>query len=229
MTTLAYVRSACRLTIAATAIVDATLDGWIADALRFHSVQFPRRARVDLACTAGTQEYALPEDIAGATGGDIYRVLEVGLVQAGEAHPLQLVTPLSPRMFGGGRYCAVVTADIEDTDNEFAILVAELVATGDVLQVTVACSWPIPTVGSDDDVVLVPAGHLEALIAFVEFRVHWALETDEAINLGNVSILLSQLGTEARMAWRRYKEIVERLEAVAPTSSGRVVWGRIGL
>ena len=140
-----------------------------------------------------------------------------------------MVTPLSPRMFGGGRYCAVVTADIEDTDNEFAILVAEPVATGDVLQVTVACSWPIPTVGSDDDVVLVPAGHLEALIAFVEFRVHWALETDEAINLGNVSILLSQLGTEARMAWRRYKEIVERLEAVAPTPSGRVVWGRIGL
>ena len=44
MTTLADVRAACRLTIASTAIVDATLDGWIADALRFHSVQFPRRA-----------------------------------------------------------------------------------------------------------------------------------------------------------------------------------------
>ena len=224
MTTLADVRAACRLTVAATAIVDATLDGWIADALRFHSVQFPRRARVDLDCTAGTQEYDLPSDV-----GDVYRVLEVGLIQAGAVHPLQMVTPLSPRMFGGGRYCAVVTAAIEDTSGEFAILVAEPVATGDVLQVTVACSWPIPTVGSDADVVLVPAGHLEALIAFVEFRVHWALETDEAINLGNVSILLSQLGTEARMAWRRYKEIVERLEAVAPTPSGRVVWERIGL
>ena len=32
MTTLADVRAACRLTVAATAIVDATLDGWIADA-----------------------------------------------------------------------------------------------------------------------------------------------------------------------------------------------------
>ena len=70
MTTLADVRAACRLTIASTAIVDATLDGWIADALRFHSVQFPRRARVDLDCTAGTQEYDLPSDV-----GDIYRVL----------------------------------------------------------------------------------------------------------------------------------------------------------
>ena len=89
-----------------------TLDGWIADALRFHSVQFPRRARVDLDCTAGTQEYDLPSDV-----GDVYRVLEVGLIQAGEAHPLPMVTPLSPRMFGGGRYCAVVTADIEDTDS----------------------------------------------------------------------------------------------------------------
>ena len=61
---------------------------------------------------------------------------------------------------------------------------AEPVATGDVLQVTVACSWPIPTVGSDADVVLVPAGHLEALIAFVEFRLHWALETDQAMTWG---------------------------------------------
>ena len=49
-----------RLTVASTAIVDATLDGWIAYVLRFHSVQFPRRVRVDLDCTAGTQEYALP-------------------------------------------------------------------------------------------------------------------------------------------------------------------------
>jgi hypothetical protein len=44
-----------------------------------------------------------------------------------------------------------------------------------------------------------------------------------------VSILLSQLGTEARMAWRRYKEIVERLEMVATAPSGRVVWSGIGL
>ena len=166
--------------------------------LRFHSVQFPRWARRGSGLHCSMQEYALPADV-----GDVYRVLEVGLVQAGEAHPLPMVTPLSPRMFGGGRYCAVMTADIAgatggDTSGEFAILAAEPVATGDVLQVTVACSLRIPTVGSDADVVLVPAGHLEALIAFVEFRVHWALETDEAINLGNVSILLSQLGTEAR-------------------------------
>ena len=73
-------------------------------------------------------------------------------------------------------------------------------ATGDVLQVTVACSWPIPTVGSDADVVLVPAGHIEARLPLSSFACIWALETDEAINLGNVSILLSQLGTER--AWR---------------------------
>jgi hypothetical protein len=224
MTTLADVRAACRLTVAATAIADATLDGWIGDALRFYSVQFPRRARVDLDCTAGTQEYPLPDDV-----GDIYRVLEVGLIQAGAAHPLQLVTPLSPRMIGGGRYCAVVTAAIEDTTNAFAILVAEPVATGDVLQVTVLCSWPIPTVGSADDVVLAPAGHLEALIAFVEFRVHWALETDEAFAVSTVSVVLSQLGENARRAWNRYKEVTDQLQWLMPAPSGRVVWGKIGL
>ena len=60
MTTLANLRAACRLTVASMAIVDDTLDGWIADALRFYSVQFPRGAAMDLDCTAGTQEYDLP-------------------------------------------------------------------------------------------------------------------------------------------------------------------------
>ena len=229
MTTLADVRAACRLTIASTAIEDDTLDTWIGDALRFHSVQFPRRARVDLDCTTGTQEYPLPDDV-----GDVYAVLEVGLVQAGEAHPLPMVTPMSPRMFSGGRYCAVVTAAIAgptgaDTNNEFAILVAEPVATGDVLQVTMSCSWPIPTVGSDDDPILVPVGHLEALIAFVEFRVHWALETNEAFAVSTVSVVLSQLGENARRAWNRYKEVTDQLQWLAPAQSGRVVWGNIGL
>jgi hypothetical protein len=224
MTTLADVRTACRLTIAAASIENDDLDAWIGEALRFHSVQFPRRARVDLDCTTGTQEYPLPDDV-----GDIYRVLEVGLIQASEVHPLPLVTPLSPRMFGGGRYCAVVTTAIEDTSGEFAILVAEPVATGDVLQVTVACSWPIPTVGSDDDVVLVPAGHIEALIAFVEFRVHWALETNEAFAVSTVSVVLSQLGENARRAWNRYKEVTDQLQWLMPAPSGRVVWGKIGL
>jgi hypothetical protein len=223
MTTLADVRAACRLTVAATEIADATLDGWIADALRFHSVQFPRRARLDLDCTAGTQEYTLPDDV-----GDVYRVLEVGLVQAGAVHALQMVTPLSPRMFGGGRYCAVVTADIEENTGEFAILVAEPVAKGDVLQVTVSCSWPIPT--EDTDPVLIPTAHWEALIAFVEFRAHWKLETDEAFTVSTVSVVLSQLGENARRAWNRYKEVTARLDEVTPRPSGSaVVWGGIGL
>ena len=69
----------------------------------------------------------------------------------------------------------------------------------------------------------------EALIAFVDFRAHAQLEALEAVNMGNVSIILSQLGQEARLAWRRYKEVVERLQDMTPAPSGRVVWGRIGL
>ena len=62
MTTLADVRAACRLTVASTAIVDDTLDGWIADALRFHSVQFPRHTWIWIARRA-RKNLNLPSDV----------------------------------------------------------------------------------------------------------------------------------------------------------------------
>ena len=100
-------------------------------------------------------------------------------------------------------------------------------STGETAIVSYSGAHWIPT--ADEESTSVPELHTEALIAFVDFRAHAQLESDEAVNLGNVSIILSQLGQEARLAWRRYKEVVERLQAMTPAPSGRVVWGRIGL
>ena len=45
-------------------------------------------------------------------------------------------------------------------------------------------SWPHSDRGQRYGRDQVPEAHIEALIAFVDFRVHWALETDEAVTWG---------------------------------------------
>ena len=109
----------------------------------------------------------------------------------------------------------------------FAVIFAEAVQTGETATVSYLGPHAVPT--TDEEATSVSEQHAEALIAFVDFRAHAELESDEAVSLSNVSIILSQLGQEARSAWRRYKEVVERLQAMTPAPNGRVVWGRIGL
>ena len=72
--------------------------------------------------------------------------------------------------------------------------------------------------------------HLEALIAFVEFRAHWELETDEAYTQSSSagSLLLSQLGENGRRAWNRWREVMQRLRPIGWTASNPT-WGDYGL
>ena len=207
---------------------DSALDRWLQDALRFYSVEFPRHWRHTLSLTTGIQAYALP-------GGHGFQALLSVEYPAGESPPrfLALVAEWSAA-FGQGRgvYAlrGVVDTTAIDADTTAGSLVfAEAVATGQTAAVEYLGAHPAPAVGDNDAVITVPEAHLEALLAFMDFRAHWALETDEAVTLSTVSIILSQLGQEARLAWRRYKEVVERLQEMTPVPSGRVTWRGIGL
>jgi len=82
--------------------------------------------------------------------------------------------------------------------------------------------YTIPTV--DGDEVPVATNHWEALIAFVDFRSHWQLSAAEAANITTNSIVLSQLSTVARMAWNRYKEIIDRITWQYRGQSAAVEW-----
>lgn len=76
----------------------------------------------------------------------------------------------------------------------------------------------------DDDEVPVPANHWEALIAFVDFRGHWQLAAGEAADMSPNTITVSQLNTAGRMAWNRYKEIIDRLTWHHRGQSATAVW-----
>ena len=95
---------------------------------------------------------------------------------------------------GGAVYA--VRGVAEEETNGSAVIFAEVVSTGETAIVSYSGAHWIPT--ADDESTSVPELHTEALIAFVDFRAHAQLESDEAVNLGNVSIILSQLGQEAR-------------------------------
>lgn len=226
-TTLTALRAQIRLQLAsASDWADNTLDGWIADAIRFYSAQFPREYYHDQSLTTGTQVYDLPSPSSGHHGF-------AGLIS------VEYPTGEDPQQFldevdewddrfqnGDEVYCLIPVADgiaIESDTEHGSIKFAETVATGETARIRYLGNHRIPTAGDDDAQITVPEQHWEALIAFVEFRSHLELEADEAVTLSNISIVLAQLGQEARYLWNRYKEIMSRLEWLESAGESAVI------
>lgn len=209
--TLATLRTQCRQLLASTTDWDnTTLDRFIADAIRFHSAQFPRRWRYSLTLTTGTQAYSLPgshtihgiRSVEYPTGEDPQVFLDTVEEWDDRFQNQDEVYAL--------RGIADDTA-IEADTAAANIVFAETVATGETAIIEYIADHPIPAAGDNDALITVPTHHWEALIAFVDFRCHWELESDEAVTVTTVSIILASLGQAARMAWNRYKEIMNAL------------------
>jgi hypothetical protein len=229
-TTLKDLRDSIRLTLTgSTPWPDATLDAWIRDAIRFYSLEFPRTWRKTQAMTTGTQAYAFP-------GGHGFMHVITVEYPSGET-PQQFLAQVdeeSEAFASGGDYYALrgVADSISDQKDDTAagyILFAPTVTTTESAIITYAGAHPLPTTADDDAQITVPVHHWEALYAFVDFRAHWELETDEALNISTVSIVLAQLGQEARRAWNRYKETIDRIRSLTGTPSKLANWKDIGL
>ena len=204
MTTLAQLLAQVRLYLAdETTWPDATLESYIADAVRFYSVEFPRRGYRSLSLTTGTQAYALWADVREVTKVEY---------PAGEspAEYLDRVPLSSAALANGGDVYALSAPAYDDYDAVANIVFGPTVATGESATVHYQGLHAIPTTGTD--VLSVPDEHLEAIHALVDFRAHWQLEAGESVSVTNSSIVLSQLGENARRAWNRYKEITARLQ-----------------
>ncbi len=220
MVTLAELIADARLYLAdVTVWPDATLTGYIQDAVRFYSVEFPRRAYRSLSLATGTQEYALWAAVRG--------VVKVEY-PAGEspAEYLDRVSFGSAALVNGDDVYAVSAASYDDLDAVGTLAFGPTVTTGETATVHYLGLHTIPTSGTD--VLSVPDEHLEALHAFIDFRAHWQLETGEALTVSNSAIVLSQLGENARRAWNRYKEVTARLQElpVSAPASGMAWVGR---
>lgn len=223
--TLTDLRAQIRLLLASTTDwPNGTIDGFIADAIRFHSAQFPRRWRHTLTLASSTQAYDLP----GAHSFQGILAVEYPIGETPQSF-LEEVPEWSAEFQQAANVYAVrgIADDtaIEADTAAAIILFAETVATGETAIIEYLAGHPVPAAGDDDAQITVPTHHWEALSALVEFRTHWELETDEAVSLTNISILLSQLGQEARMAWNRYKEITNAL-LMQESQSAHLSWAQ---
>jgi hypothetical protein len=217
-TTLAGLRAQCRALLASTADwPDATLDRFIADAIRTYSAEFPRQRRHTLNLATGTQRYPLP-------GGHGYLGMVSVEYPAGQSPPRFLVAGAGYRLLGAEDAVLAV-----DDVHAGAIHFTESVTTGESAELTYKGVHHLPAVGADADLITVPEAHHEALIAFVDFRCHWELETDEAVLPNQTSIVLAMLGENGRRAWNRWRELMARLTPVQGGAPGWVTWGRMGL
>ena len=227
--TLGELRALCRLSLAdATDWPNATIDAWIIAGIRLYSAHFPRHVRAELELIEPLDTYVLP-------GGHELQALLSVEYPAGEDPPrfCRLVAEDSPEFASGRDYYALRGASATGSAAQVGQLVlARVPELGDTCYLEYLTGHTLPTAGTDAAVITVPAQHMEAIVSFVEFCALHELEADEASVLDDTTIALSQLGQEARRAWLRYKEVMDRLMWLSPgpaTAQGAIVWGDIGL
>ena len=228
--TLAELRALCRLSLADTTDwPNATIDAWIAAGIRLYSAHFPRHLRAAVDLVVPLVYYVLP-------GGYEHVALLSVEYPAGEdpARFCRLVAEWSAEFASGGDYYALRGVNMTDgvAANVGQFVLAKTPELGDTCYVEYLAGHTVPAAGSDATVLTVPAQHIEAIVSFVEFCALHELEADEASVIDATSIVLSQLGQEARRAWLRYKEVMDRLLWLSPgpaTAQGPIVWGDIGL
>lgn len=227
--TLGELRALCRLSLAdATDWPNATVDAWIIAGIRLYSAHFPRHVRAALELIVPAVGYVLP-------GGYEHVALLSVEYPAGEDPPrfCRLVAEGSAEFASGGDFYALRGASATlSTAHVGQLVLAKAPELGDTCYLEYLTGHTLPTAGTDAAVITVPAQHMEAILSFVEFCALHELEADEASALDATTIALSQLGQEARRAWLRYKEVMDRLLWLSPglaTAQGAIVWGDIGL
>lgn len=206
---------------------DSLLDRWIGDGIRLYSAEFPRRWRHVITLVTGQQAYALPG------GHGLQEVLSVRY-PASDGAALARAAEESAAFENGGEAYALRavgddTAGDEDTGTG-EIVFAQAVTTGETAVLEYLGSHRSPVIGDDDAVITVPEGHMEAILAFVEFRAQRQLEVGEATEMLGDEFVIGSMGVMARWAWNRYRQVMEHLAQAGVSGGGRAVsWGDYGL
>jgi len=208
---------------------DATLDGWILDAIREYSGYLPRLWRHELALTTGTQVYDVPSDNGALS-------LESVEYPAGETPPefLARSEEWSAAWLRGERVYAlrgVATTTLLDEDvAQGQIVFCETVATGETAALNLRGLHTLPAL--DTDQVSVPPAHWRAILAYCVARAWDDLSLQEGLTLGAEGKGLAAASKTASEAWARYEAILADLVQTATlgrATSAVVAWSGVGL
>lgn len=206
---LTDLRALIRTAIAdATEWPDASIDAWIREAITFYSAHFPRRWRNTMTLTTGTQAYPLPG------GHGFMQLLGVQYPSTANTHLRQVNE--SDHAFEDAEEVYALRGQADSTaanadDAAGLIVFAQTVTTGQYAIIDYMGAHALPTVGDDDADITVPNAHLEAIVAYVDFAAQHKAHLDNVPGATDTTLLLSQLNTDARAAWNRYKDVMDRL------------------
>lgn len=213
--TRAGVRAAVREVLADTgAYPDATLNAWIAEAVRDYSLVFPYRASDEVggesfsaARTYSLGGYANPHGLnVFRVEYPAYREPPAFLTRLGESHPA---------FFGGDCF------DVRPGSPPLLVL-GRLPAASEVVVIHIETSHAAP----DDDItpLTLPDQHLEALVLFVTWRGHLEALMVEEQSPDHASDVISRLSVNAERAEQAYRRKLEAYRAALVTGGFAGPW-----
>ena len=213
-TTLAQLADICQEQLSdsgAGTWTQATVEGWVQEAIRDYSVHFPRLKEYTINCNDDVHEYPLPVDFLGAT-----------LVEYPDGEdPPEYLTRLSrtdPAFWlSADYYDLYVTGDATESGavagesaNDLLIVSADTASGEDIiLQYRARHNDALASGGE----VTVPAHHFDLIVTFVTWRAWVERLAAEEQAPDQTTLLLSQLASNADRAHRRYTEALNRAKA----------------
>ena len=201
--------AACRVALADEAAAthdDATLLGFVAEAVREYSQHLPRRGEADLPTAGGQRRYALPDEATAVIGAEYPAGME------------------PPAVLSRGRYKArnflhrraYDVLGTHDLTRPPVLLLSFDPTAGEMLTVRYLCPHAVPATA--DDYLTVPAEHHHVLLQYVLFAATRRRQAaEQATPTNSSSLLMAQLASNAR-----------RLELAYLNALNRILFQRLG-
>lgn len=195
---------------------EATLRGWLNDAIRDYSIHFRRQRTTTITTAANDREYDLPSDFVA--------VLSVEY-PAGEAVPVYLQKRpfTSADFWDNSGYFDIVGRG--DDQNASEVWISEKPAADQSIVVEYEAwhDWNL----SASSYVTVPAVHHHILIAYGTWQASLNLQMAEQQSpTSNSSLLMSQFAQNSNMLRRQYLEALARAGKAQSGQGGVVDWGQ---
>ena len=201
--------AACRVALADEAAetwADATLLGFVAEAVREYSQHLPRRGETTIVTVAGQRRYALPAEATAVVGVEYPTGMEPPAVLPRGRY--------KARTFAHRRAYDVVGT--HDLTRPPVLLLSFEPAAGETLTVRYLCPHIMPAAA--DDYLTVPAEHHHVLLQYVLFAAARRQQAaEQAAPTNSSSLLMAQLASNAR-----------RLELAYLNALNRILFQRLG-
>lgn len=191
---------------------DLQINQWINDAIAEHSIHFPRKLNVTIACSDDDRAYDLPFNFLGAVSVEYPK---------GEDPPQYLYRSENtrPNFWQVDGYYDIVRRD--DSGDVDEIWISENPTAGEEIEIIYLAEHAFLDDDSDECSVL--DRHLELIVLFVRWTAYQELASSESSDPDPTSLQSGTLELNAFRAERAYRSMLKRISA-AESESAAATW-----